>query len=90
MADKQDRTIYCHEHIAYFDGEQLQHFESTYKGVIINEARGIVSEDESIEQVTILYGDKTMAEQKSDGGIASAGEVLEHWQQFGEWYSNLA
>jgi XTP/dITP diphosphohydrolase len=90
MADKQDRTIYCHEHIAYFDGEQLQHFESTYKGVIINEARGIVSEDESIEQVAILYGDKTMAEQKSDGGIASAGEVLEHWRQFGEWYSNLA
>jgi len=31
-----------------------------------------------------------MAEQKSDGGIASAGEVLEHWRQFGEWYSNLA
>lgn len=90
MLDKQDRTIYCHEHVAYFDGEKVQHFESTYEGTIINESRGLVSDDESIEQVTILYGDKTMAEQKAAGGIASAGEVLEHWRQFGEWYSGQA
>lgn len=87
MANKQDRTIYCHEHVAFFDGESLHHFESTYKGRIIEEARGLIDKSESIERVAVLYGEKTMAEQKANGEIASAGEVLAHWQQFGEWYS---
>lgn len=29
MARHDDKTIYCHEHVAYFDGEELQHFVST-------------------------------------------------------------
>ena len=88
MANHEDRTIYCHEHVAYFDGEELQHFTTSYKGTIVNEPRGRIDDSESIERVTILYGDKTMAEQVVAGDIASAGEVLGHWQQFGEWYAN--
>lgn len=88
MANHEDRTIYCHEHVAYFDGEELQHFTTSYKGTIVNEPRGRIDDSESIERVTILYGDKTMAEQVAAGDIASAGEVLGHWQQFGEWYAN--
>lgn len=87
MARHADKTIYCHEHVAYFDGEQLHHFVETYEGVFIDEPRGRVDEYESFEQVVVLYGDKTMAEQLEDGDIASAGEVLGHWRQFGEWYS---
>jgi XTP/dITP diphosphohydrolase len=88
MARHTDKTILCHEHVAYFDGEQLQHFVSTYTGRFIDQARGRVDDSESIERTVILYGDKTMAEQLADGDIASAGESLDHWKQFGKWFSN--
>lgn len=87
MARHDDKTIYCHEHVAYFDGEQLQHFVSTYKGKFIDEARGRIDPYESFERAVILYGDQTMAEQLAAGNIASAGESLQHWKQFGEWYT---
>ena len=83
-----DKIFYCHEHVAYFDGEELQHFVSTYEGRFIDEARGRIDEGESFERAVILYGDKTMAEQLAQGGIASAGESLEHWKQFGEWFAS--
>lgn len=86
MSRHDDKTIYCHEHIAYFDGKKLEHFVATYKGVFVNEPRGRVDESESFERVVVLYGKMTMAESLAQGDIASAGEVLAHWQQFGEWY----
>ena len=85
MARHDNKTIYCHEHVVYFDGESLQHFVSTYKGKFINEARGRIDDGESFERTVILYGDQTMAEQLANGDIASAGESLDHWKQFGEW-----
>lgn len=87
MSRHDDKTIYCHEHIAYFDGEELRHFVSTYKGKFTDEPRGRVDASMSIERVVILYGDRTMAEQLANGSIASAGEVLDHWKQFGEWFA---
>ena len=39
MERHEDKTIYCHEHVAYFDGEELQHFVSTYEGVFIHTLR---------------------------------------------------
>lgn len=87
MAAHEDRTIICYEHIAYFDGVELKHIASQYEGVISTEARGRKDDSESIERVAILYGNKTMAEQVEEGDIASAGEVLKHWHEFGEWYS---
>jgi len=89
MARHADKTIYCHEHVAYADGEAVKHFVATYKGRFIDEARGRIDDSESFERTVILYGDKTMAEQLADGEIASAGETLEHWRQFGEWYVGL-
>lgn len=88
MARHADKTIYCHEHVAYYDGEQLQHFVSTYTGKFVSEARGRVDPYESFERTVILYGDRTMAEQLADGDLASAGESLDHWKQFGEWAKN--
>jgi len=88
MARHDDKTIYCHEHVAYFDGEQLQHFASTYTGTFIDEARGRIDDNESFERVVTLYGGKTMAEQLADGLVASAGESLDHWKQFGGWLSS--
>ncbi len=89
MSRHEDKTIYCHEHVAYFDGEQMRHFVSVYKGVFVSEPRGRIDASESIERVVILYGDLTMAEYLAKGSIASAGDVLEHWQQFGEWYTTF-
>lgn len=88
MARHEDKTIYCHENIAYFDGQNLQYFVSTYKGHFISEPRGRIDPSESIEQVVILYGGLTLAEYLAKGEIASAGEELNHWKQFGEWYTN--
>lgn len=87
MSRHEDKTIYCHEHVAYFDGEDLQHFVSTYTGKFINEARGRIDDGESFERTVVLYGDQTMAEKLADGDIASASESLEHWKQFGEWFT---
>lgn len=85
MARHDDKRILCHEHVAYCDGTDVQHFVGTYEGHFITEARGRVDPYESIEQVVVLYGGKTMAEQLADGDIASAGEELKHWKLFGEW-----
>ena len=87
MRTQEDQRILCLEHVAYYDGEQLQHFEQRYEGRFVPEARGREHSEEAIERVVILYGDKTMAEQLADGDIASAGEELGHWRQFGEWFA---
>lgn len=86
MANHQDKTIYCLEHVAYFDGHKVKHFLQTYKGKFINQIRGKIEPHESFEASVILYGDKTMAEYLEAGELASAGEDLGHWKQFGEWY----
>lgn len=85
MARHGDKTINCHEHVVYFDGEELHHFEHTYPGNFVNEPKG--EWGNSIEKVVCLYGDRTLAEMHDATGIASAGETLHHWQEFGKWYS---
>lgn len=86
MAPHSDKRIFCLEHVAYYDGTTLQHFVERFEGHFVTTARGRIDENESIERVVSLYGGETMAEQLDRGGVASAGEVLGHWQQFGEWY----
>lgn len=85
MRTQSDKRLLCLEHVAYCDGTNVQHFEQVYEGRFINEARGREDDAEAIERVVIMYGDKTMAEQLAGGDIASAGEELGHWRQFGEW-----
>lgn len=87
MAHQTDRRIFCHEHVAYFDGDQIKHFEQTYEGQFVYEPAGREDGQESFEQVVTLYGGETMAEQLARGEHASASETLEHWRQFGVWYS---
>lgn len=86
MAKQADRRLFCHEHIAYYDGLDIQHFVEVYEGRFTDEVRGRTDELKAFERVAVLYGDKTMAEQLADGDVASAGETLGHWQQIGEWY----
>lgn len=80
-----DRRIFCLEHVAYYDGDTLAHFVEEYEGKFTREPRGRAADDESFEQIVSLYGNETMAEQLERGDIASAGETLGHWTQFGEW-----
>lgn len=82
-----DKRILCHEHVAYYDGRTIQHFQADYEGYFVDEPRGRDHAEESFEKMVVLYGDKTMAEQLAEGDIASAGEELAHWKQFGEWYT---
>lgn len=86
MQRQKDRRIFCHEHIAFFDGKNIQHFMQEYEGKFATEARGRITKNESFERCVILYGGETMAEQLERGETASAGESLRHWQRFGEWY----
>lgn len=87
MSRHEDKRIFCHEHVAYYDGTLLQHFQADYEGRFVDTPRGRDHDEESFEKLAILYGDKTMAEQLADGDIASAGEDLRHWELFGEWFS---
>lgn len=86
MTRHTDKTIYCLEHVVYYDGITLKHFEASYKGTIVASPRG--EWGNSIEKVVCLYGDKTLAEVHDTEGIASASETLEHWKQFGDWFIN--
>lgn len=88
MARHTNKTIECHEHLAYFDGEHLEHFAHIYTGHFVDTPRGASGDDISIEQVVSLYNNKTMAEQIAAGETASAGEDLQHWKKFGEWYGS--
>lgn len=85
MERHDDRSIFCHEHLAYFDGTVMEHFVASYEGVFVDEPRGSKDTD-SIEQVVTLYGGLTLAEYLERGEVASAGEVLEHWMKFADWY----
>ena len=88
MRPQTDKRMLCMEHVAYFDGNTLKHFVETYEGYFVDSPRGRTDDDESIERVVVLYGNETMAEQLARGEIASAGESLGHWKQFGYWYAN--
>jgi non-canonical purine NTP pyrophosphatase (RdgB/HAM1 family) len=88
MARHDDKRIICMEHLAYYDGETLQHFVEEYEGHFTTEARGRIDEAEAFERVAVMYGDKTMAEQLEEGSHASAGEEHGHWQQFAKWYTS--
>lgn len=85
MARHDDKTIYCHEYVAYFDGEELRHFMHSYQGYFTSAPDGTYGV--SIEKVVCLYGNQTLSEMHDAIGIASAGETLHHWQQFGKWFS---
>lgn len=87
MVRYSNRTIICHEHLAYFDGVTMKHFVASYEGVFVDEPRG-KSDTDSIEQVVTLYGGLTLAEYLERGEVASAGEVLEHWVEFANWYNS--
>lgn len=82
---QQDKRIFCLEHVAYFDGQELKHFVERYEGRFIDEPRGRIDEAESFERIVILYGEETMAEQLARGENASAGETLGHWERMGAW-----
>lgn len=88
MARHNDKRIICMEHVAYYDGDILQHFVEEYEGYFIAEARGRIDEAEAFERTVVMYGDKTMAEQLAEGDHASAGEAHGHWQQFAKWYTS--
>lgn len=85
MQRHDDKRIFCHEHVAYYDGATAKHFVQDYTGYFISEPRGRVESFESFENLVVLYGERTMAEQLNAGEVASAGEDLGHWHQFGAW-----
>lgn len=91
MTRHADKRVFCHENIAYFDGQELAHFSTTYEGYFVDQPRGKIVENESFQRVIVLYGDddKTMGEMYNKG-TSSEGAELGHWKQFGEWFTKKA
>lgn len=87
MAPHKDKTIYCHEHVAYFDGTELQHFMASYQGRFTSEGRGTVAPHESFVTVVSFNENQTMAQQLERRDDAFASTHSDHWQQFGRWYA---
>ena len=81
----QDRTIVCLEHVAYYDGSQLQHFAAEYHGVFVDTPRGGSDGNNSIERCISLDGKETFAELHDRGDLASAASQHKHWELFAEW-----
>lgn len=88
MARYDDRTISCHEHIAYFDGEDMRHFEASYMAGFVDEPRGSSAGNNSLDQSVTINGIKTLAELHDRGELASDIDGCEHWRLFAEWFSN--
>lgn len=86
MAPHEDRRIICLEHVAYFDGEQLKHFEVSYEGVFVDAPRGCGKSNNSLEQSISLDGKYTFAELHDMNNYASASSTHEHWELFVDWY----
>lgn len=82
-----DRTIICLEHVAYYDGRQLQHFDAEYAGVFVDQPRGSSDGNNSIERCISLNGKETFAEMHDRGNLASAADDHRHWELFAQWYS---
>ncbi len=84
MAPYEDKSIICREHVVYFDGESLQHFEADFAGHFTDEPRG--EGGDSIDRVVCLYGsNRTLSEMSEETGTASTDENLEHWRLFADW-----
>lgn len=85
IIEGKDRTIMCHEHVAFCDGDIVKHFEFSYKGSFAPESRG--TDGNSTDKVVTLYANgKTLAQMHDAGDVASASDGLEHWQLFADWY----
>lgn len=85
MAPYEDRRIICHEHIAYFDGQDIHHFESTYECVFVDSPRGNPEKNNSLELVVGTTMKETFAESHDRGAVGS--DDSEHWRIFAEWCS---
>lgn len=85
MASHDDKSLICMEHVTYYDGQVLRHFAVDYKGRFAQEARGKNSRSVSIEEVVILYGDTTLAEQLPTLELTATERDLRHWILFAEW-----
>lgn len=86
MAPHKDRRIFCLEHVAYFDGDSLHHFEARYEGYFVDSPRGSATASNSFEQCISLNDSETLAEMNDRGDFASASDESRHWEFFAQWY----
>jgi non-canonical purine NTP pyrophosphatase (RdgB/HAM1 family) len=84
MSRHEDRTIFCVEHVVYFDGNETTHFQSRYTGIFVEEPRG--NDGDSLDKSVSIHGGKTIAEMHDLGELATKESDLQHWAQFAEWY----
>ncbi|MNK97716.1 hypothetical protein D3C87_1180620 [compost metagenome] len=55
--------------------------------MFVDEPRGSMDGNNSLEQSISLNGSETFAEMHDRGNLASAAEECEHWRLFAEWFS---
>ncbi|MNQ10790.1 dITP/XTP pyrophosphatase [compost metagenome] len=85
MAPYANRKIICLEHVAYFDGENLHHFQASYECTFVDSPRGDATKNNSLELVVGKTASETFAE-AHDRGMPGSDDS-EHWRIFAEWFS---
>ncbi len=85
MAPYDDKKIICLEHIAYFDGESMRHFEAAYDCTFVDLPRGDAAKNNSLELVVGETNVETFAEAHDRGKVGA--EDTEHWRLFAEWFA---
>lgn len=86
MANKDDKSIYLKEYVAFYDGETLNMFTHQRQGRFLDEPHG--QAPPSFARLVQLGGDEmTISEifDKGDWDISNPDEY-KHWYDFAAWY----
>lgn len=87
IAEYPDKSIIVIEIVVYFDGETITHFQFQQIGRFSNTPKG--TGNNSIEQVAVFTGDKTIAEHHDAGGRQNNSIDLKAWRDFFNWYRSI-
>ena len=87
MKDKQDKRVFLHEVVAYYDGDTLKTFEHTRPGHFLDEPHGVSGP--SFARVVEIEGDgMSISEVFGKGNWETKEEHQKAWYDFAKWFKN--
>ena len=86
MADKQDKRIFLHEVVAYYDGDTMKLFTHKREGFFHDEPKG--ESLPTFARLVEMKGENMRIAEVFDKGDwdISSSERYKHWYDFYEWY----
>ncbi len=84
LHEKSDRTIICTHTVIYYDGKRSKVFSKDFNRTIAAEPHG---KGESIDQIVLADGQRTIAEIKESGTGFSIPVEDSVWYEFAKWYN---